>query len=405
LQFIREILFIIALIVLTQHLFAADFSGKYSFDGAANKEPMLQQNQLQANGNYSFSMFESKAALRLKHDFILANDTEMEFSIEELFIVMAPNELIKITAGKKLTFFSKTDEINPLDFATPEDYSYFLHFDKAQRAMANNLLQIDLLLTDTANLSFFYFPEHKKNKLPAAESQWSTNTQWDLSRYQIIQDENGQKAQTAAILSLVDFFGDWSVVAFYGQPLLPQYEKVLVLSPTPSIYFKESTERHFASGFSWAHATSFFTFRFEYAYHTNNSYIADEAYLNLPRPYYQTVGAIEYLAESGFACNLQYVREEIIDYDIVISQKQIVDFFTLQLSDSLAIDELLYKFRFALPATSNEGFYGKLLLEYSVGDHYLISGGYAFFTGEGLDGLFSQYKNNSYLFAHLSANL
>ena len=105
--------------------------------------------------------------------------------------------------------------------------------------MANNLLQIDLLLTDTANLSFFYFPEHKKNKLPAAESQWSTNTQWDLSRYQIIQDENGQKAQTAAILSLVDFFGDWSVVAFYGQPLLPQYEKVLVLSPTPSIYFKE----------------------------------------------------------------------------------------------------------------------------------------------------------------------
>lgn len=382
----------LSLVVILMFSFQLNIAWAYKGEFKAN---LLSNNQLLSLKEHlilqtekSFWDFNFSSNLKLAHDTISKNQVEKDFIVQELYLSYCPTDVFDVYLGRKISIWGKADEFNPTDFMTAQDLRYFIYDDKGKRAIGTDLLEFNYSFDENASFALAYIPFHKESILPSNTSIWRSREQKDLGLFTVDEDTNYKKNQFASKFSFTSDYGDFDFIYYYGHHLLPEYKKIF---DGQSLSYKKENNQYNGYGISWTLPYSSFTFRFEGSYIDQNSLIMDGVTGNINRPSISSNIGIDWSGPEGLYINIQYVRNQILDYIGSIVKDRLVDYIFVQVKDSLIWDELIYRLRYGVEIESRSGWILNPQIQYTAFERYQLSMGSFVYGGSFERGLFSQY--------------
>jgi len=264
------------------------------------------------------------------------------------------SQYVSFRVGKIIYSWGKADEFNPTDLLNPEDMRWMTTFDYLERK--KGVYSADLMLTyDAFTLEAAVAPIFEPNIWPGRDSEWLP---WELGLFygiidtfpdyadfqtEQVPDYRIQNANLSARLNGTVGPVDFSLVFFDGFDQYPYYRIKIdtdvdhFLAGSPPLTLKEVYQRYQAYGGSLAFTLGKFAFRAEGAYYTERTYNneIDESFLKIndvlaayqallaledfawysESPSFSVVGGVDFRESTWLYINLQYVHNQILDYE------------------------------------------------------------------------------------------
>jgi hypothetical protein len=116
-------------------------------------------------------------AVRARADYQNINDDEgTEADIRELYLTQrwqAGRTHVSLSAGRKILYWGKGDEIRPMDRINPEDMTSFLYYDKNDRKTGIPGLFLNTVMPQGLRVEAFWSPVFVGSSLPEPDSYFS----------------------------------------------------------------------------------------------------------------------------------------------------------------------------------------------------------------------------------------
>lgn len=284
-----------------------------------------------------------------------------------------------LEVGKKIFAWGKADEFNPTDLINPEDYRWFITFDKPQRKIGVPMAAATVSY-DAWSLQGVAIPVFTPALLPDPASDWLP---WQLAlQYDIAAampdlvtlqrgntpEPKAENVQGAARLSGSIGRFDLEAVAFDGFDPLPTYDVRLFVDPElylageSVLVMREEFQRYQAYGGSAAFTAGKFAFRTEAAYstprwwmHELDPALADPSDLppmNVVAPIildaewrsrkasWSGAAGVDWRSGTELYINLQYTHTQILDHDDVLLDPENEGMVTLKVQTRWLDDDL-----------------------------------------------------------------
>lgn len=314
----------------------------------------------------------------LRHDPTGVFEDDLEWRLREAYGGYY-SSYVSLEVGQRIYTWGMADEFNPTDLLNPEDYRWHISMSKGQRKIG--VFSGNLMLTyGNFSLQAVAVPYFEPTKLPAEGSDWLP---WQLaSFYQItnafpdyVDSQRAQRPEltlgnTSYATRLRGTVGsvDLEVVYYDGYDDLPTF--AVEINPDPNIIIdggkplmlREHYQRFQAIGGSFAFTVSKFSLRGEGAYYTPRyfMYTLDDSLLEVEniltayeimvdmaddefrvrKPSWSAVGGVDFREGTQFYVNLQYVHNQILDYEDTMIDEEIEGLVTLKIQTMWLDEEL-----------------------------------------------------------------
>ena len=286
----------------------------------------------------------------LRHDPTGVFENDLEWRFREGYAGYY-SPYVNFEMGKRVFAWGMADEYNPTDLINPEDYRWFMTFDRAERKIGVYNACLTL-----AYQNFYWqtvaVPYFEPAILAAEDSDWLP---WELEGFYSITnsfpdyvdlqverpDVEVQNTELASRIHGLAGPVEFEAVYFNGYDQLPTFDvKIdpdpdLLLSGGKPLQIFQQYQRYQAAGGSVAFSVSSFSFRGEGAYYTPRywMYEIDPALLStdsllgslnsllgltdhvwrVRKPSWSAVGGFDWRQGTDLYLNLQYVHTQIID--------------------------------------------------------------------------------------------
>jgi hypothetical protein len=348
-----------------------------------------------------------KYCLSFDARFDLVQDTEDEFDVEQDEMGIWEGYLnfhvknFNMRIGRQVIRWGKGDEINPTDVFTPEDFSEFLNYERAQRKQPALMLKCDYS-SEPYRLELIWVPSFVPNILPEENSDWYPYI------YRVYRDnpfpftildedlppkDESQIGALKLIKSTWDYDFSFSFISHYDQfPfLLPAFSSLEV----HQIYNRQNTV-----------AGDFETLigdigvRGEWAVTFNDYQYSDVD----PETIYEkdvlnVIFGFDWTKRSNYI-NIQYQAQHIFEYE--------EELFEPEYKSSIVwlISRTFFRERLKIEAkgqvfTKTRDQYIKVQVIYKINDLFPLKIGTQHYSGPE-DGFYGQYGMNDQLFAKIS---
>lgn len=333
-------------------------------------------------------------------------------------------DYLDFTAGKKILYWGKGDEIRPVDIANPEDLTSNLYYLKNERKTGVLGLFVDWALNQNISLEMFWSPYFQKSWTPDVGDYFEPH---DLRALvdagipigsAVTPDEFSDMASAGGRLKFSVNRFDIDLYAYQGYSNLPTYMVTgLAVHPlygVPIIPTQVSPEylRVTMYGADFERAVGDFVFRGEVAWLANGNRQqvnwADDQSLLLKYPsgtadaqkmqYLLGVDKNDLLIRHLYV-NLQYVGQYILDYESSFKDEQVTHGVTLSIHYSMM--DSTFQFREWLVSDFTDHTYRNLLEgTYKINNWSEVSLGIITYYGDS-GTLFGQYDNNDFVYTQL----
>lgn len=268
---------------------------------------------------------------------------------------------VSLEVGKKIFAWGKADEFNPTDLVNPEDYRWFVTFDKPARKIGVPMAAVTFSYSGWA-VQAVAIPVFIPTLLPDPESDWLP---WQLAlQYDLVDampdlvsidvgnepepDARNTQGAMRAAGSIGRF--DLEAVAFDGFDPLPTYDIGISLDPElyltgiSPLVMREEFQRYQAYGGSVAFTVDKFAIRTEGAYSTPRWWMHDidpsmtdpaalpplsdivpvliDAEWRSRKPSWSAAAGVDWRSGSEIYVNLQYAHTQILNYEEILLDKE-----------------------------------------------------------------------------------
>ena len=395
----RSLILLIPSLLFAWH---GDYQSKNQFN---SDQTMSIIQQLELENEFRWGNLTANIAPKIKRDFIKKHDVE-EMEFHEVYLSWQSN-LLRLSLGKKIIIWGKSDEFNPADFISSEDNRYFMLLDKAQRAQASPLIELSYT-QENSSWSMIFVPAPEKNTEPSQQSPWRSKMYRDLQQNSLVELHDDKETQIfprdmqlALKYSRIFDWGDLDIMLSSG-PSPVAYYPLSFNTQTMKYDVTPDYKRYQGLGIAAVHPFSSFTTRLEAAfrdqiyhptasgYHKSNSFD-----LNL---------GIDWQGPDNLYINLQYIISQVGNYRSAVIRPEQIDFALLKIQDTIISDNLLWAIRAGIGVASNSGQVLNPYLTYTLWEQLELSGGAYLFSGSNNSGYFSQYNQNDLYYLDLKAH-
>lgn len=372
--------------------------------------------ELQTEYYNSDSAFGIKANIGLLH--ASANEVSEAYA-KTMQISWSINADTLLTGGWSTESWGRADELNPVDFAFPEDRRWRYYEAKEDRKTARLNLGLKHYWGDST-LTLLVFPKAINHDFPESDSPWCDRScqQNTLEGQQTLFEQQGftvqtEDAQTStateAALRFSSRLGslDYALSGYYGSDHWQRVQRTW-LSPT-SVVLQPLTKQNWNIGLDGAYALNDWVVRGELAYlndvalpllPTSEAYGTDQDGLH-ESPIVSGVIAIEHNGPWGIFANLQLLHTALLDDTPAAYLPREFKMTSLLLSKTFYSPEIDVEF-LTVRDQGKHGSFSNLLLDWHINMNWRVGGGYIHFSGnDPLDdyGYFA-HNNRFYLRTH-----
>lgn len=331
---------------------------------------------------------------------------------------------LDLTAGKRILYWGKGDEIRPVDIANPEDMTSYLFYLKNERKTGVLGLFADWAINRFVTVEAFWSPYFQKSWTPDLGDYFEPHALRALhdagigEGSAIAPDSFSDMASAGGRLKLSVERFDIGLYAYQGYSNMPTYEvSALARHPLyglPIIPTQVSPKYYRTTmyGLDFERALGDFVFRGELAWFADGNQAnidwAHDPTLLLKRPSgVEEAQELQYVAGVDkndlfirhLYVNVQYVGQYILDYEDYFTEDQATHGMTLSTHYSMFDSKL--KFRYWLVCDFTNHTYRNLLEgTYKINNWSEVSLGTIFYDGDA-DTLFGQYDNKDYVYTQL----
>lgn len=333
-------------------------------------------------------------------------------------------DYLDFTAGKKILYWGKGDEIRPTDIANPEDLTSNLYYLKNERKTGVLGLFVDWALNQTVSLEVFWSPYFQKSWSPSVGSYFEPHGLRALTDAGIpigsavTPDQFSDMASAGGRLKFSVNRFDIDLYAYQGYSNLPTYMVTGLaahpLSGLPIVPTQVSPEylRVTMYGADFERAVGDFVLRGEVAWLADGNrqqvnWSSDPGLLLKYPSGTAEAQKLQYLLgvdKNDFFIrhlyvNVQYVGQYLPDYENCFTDEQVTHGMTLSVQYSLM--DSTFKFREWLVSDFTDHTYRNLLEgTYKINNWSEVSLGIITYYGDA-NTLFGQYDNNDFVYTQL----
>ncbi len=319
-----------------------------------------------------------KTSLRLWHDFEKTNDQQEKYEVREFYFEYRLNENLNFLIGKKINLWARSDEMSPLDFITPENYSYFLLWDRSQRVTGTYNIEASYYWENNNQVQLILFPYKQTSTFAPPSSNWHP-TQYPLSWHD---HTDYRQVELAAKYSKNLSQTDLDLIYFRGYHPFAQ-------PALESSGFLATDEIHNTYALALAQAFENHNIRFELSYQDKGAWVNQKTLQKQVDKKIEINLGIDYLFPNDLYVNIQYVHHDFLQEDGPTDS-----YWLVQAQNSFFNDSLKASIKVGYSDKGNNGTLVNPQLEYQwAGQYQLRLGGFVF-AGNNPYGLFSQYQNN-----------
>lgn len=347
-----------------------------------------------------------------------SQDDEQDLRVNEIGVAIDISNDWNLFIGRKVLYWSRTDEINPIDVVNQEDFRRYLIDTKEQRKLGRDMLLFAYEDYDR-RIDIAILPRYEEHVLPGAGDIWCASTclgfddevlvqTLNLSGFQVEIDENFSDHVEAA-LRYSDRWRelDYGFTAFYGADKFPVIKRTFI-SPT-QLYLERINPSRFSFGFDGATSVGAFAFRWEMLYtqdkvfhlkQGSQGYLQDDDGLQDLDELFAVVG-VDYSAPWDIYTNLQFVKHKTFDDpagEIIYPEGETM--LTWLISTSFYDDEAMISFEVYHDLEQSSDFM-TLKGEYKVEQQVTIGVTVQVFDGQA-ESQFGQYNQHDLISASVS---
>lgn len=257
-----------------------------------------------------------------------SQDSSQGMSINEVGISADINEYWSLFIGRKVLYWSRTDEINPIDVINQEDFRRYLVDPKEKRKLGRDMILMAYQGSDR-RMDIAFMPRYQAHKLPEAGDIWCASACLSFDAGALVQKislagvQSGFKESYSNAVEFAARYSDrwrqldYGLIAFYGADKFPIIKRTAL---TPNKWqFERINPSRLSLGFDGATSLGAFAFRWEMLYthdkvfhlkQDSHSYLKDEDGLENLNELFFVVG-VDYSATGNIYTNLQFVKHKI----------------------------------------------------------------------------------------------
>lgn len=306
-------------------------------------------------------------------------------------------------AGQQVIRWGKSDELNPTDVFTPENFSEFLNrIMRAERKIPVPALKVDYYHSDSQVLEGIWVPIFIENKWGTRDSDWSPYVRRTYEGLGFMREEKTPAKQlknssVALKWMRIGETADFSLSYSYHFNQNPSSHLLVNEGKYVTKHFRQHT-----IGSDFETVIGKLGLRGEAAYTTKNSYInidpLDEDRTSL-RDSFTSIAGVDYTFGENLYCNLQYMQEYIFDYPDYTIEQEYSDSYIWKVSKTFLRDKLKLE-TIGRSFLSRRDYFYKLSASYDINDNLRFTLGADVFDGDE-DTSFGQFDRNDQVFAHL----
>ena len=394
----------------------------------------LTANRMDLEAERPFGNLMFAARFRMDYE-NLENENHVDMDFRELYgeYRFTPGfmDYLDVSAGKRIIYWGKGDEIRPLDRVCPEDLTAFYYYDKNDRKTGIRGLFMDAAFHEKLRLEAFWSPYFRKSRVPGTGSYFEPAAmKLFVDAGGVLGEDRSNQWQSDAALGARLLFSvaktDVGLYAYRGIDPTPTYgiSKMVtgVPIPVPPYYMPisptpvEITPFHpkvSMLGLDFERVFGPTVLRGEVAYLPQGYYTAvkwqdqpDLLYqysngLKETRPFQYLVGIDKNdLFVHNLFLNIQYVGAFISDYENALDADQFTHGMTCTVKYSFM--DSRFQTRWRLFANLTDGDYRNLLeFSYKPVNWAMISVGGIWYGGGDKTDSFGQYDNNDFIYTQL----
>ena len=359
-------------------------------------------------------------------------EPDLNTMLREAYVELVFRHLV-FSLGRQMFNWGMADEFNPSDLLNPEDLSLFMTRMKTERKLGVEAARAELYFGNF-RWEVVWIPLFRPPLLPPDGSVWQPADLAELNRMtdeypelvavedeqlpEPVLDNSSVASRVRATVGPVDL----GAFGFYGWDYIPIYEFRYDFSgDAPVITVTPAYQRLWAAGAEFAAAMGSYTVRAEGAYFGDRKYNVDSGLgsldvsnpfmafveiLNISRepswvksPSYSVAFGIDRTFGEDFYVNVQYYRQQILDYDDDIVFPQVVDGILARVHD-MFLDQTL-----TVGVNAIVGFYegdGMIepFVEYDITDEIEVAAG-CFILYGGEETTFGQFDDNDSVYIRM----
>ena len=356
-------------------------------------------------------------------------DLVLDRMLHEAYVELSFPHLI-FSFGRQVFNWGMADEFNPSDLLNPEDLTQFMTRMKAERKLGVEAARAEVYFGNF-RWEMVWLPIFRPPILPGDGAVWAPAELAEMDRMadeypalleiederlpEIDMENSSVASRIRATLGPVDL----GAFGFYGWDYIPIYDFRYDFSGEgPMVVVVPEYQRLWAAGAEFAAVAGSFTVRAEGAYYGDRDYNIDTGFgsLDMSNPFKayadligisrreQRVESPSYAVALGadrtfgenFYINVQYYRQQILDYDRDIVFPEIVDGLLVRIHDMFLSQTLLVGVNATVGFFEGDGMV-EPFVEYDITDDLEASaGGFILYGGD--DTTFGEFDGNDLVY-------
>lgn len=337
----------------------------------------------------SSSLFTSINAV---HNAIIPEETRLE--LREAFFLYS-NQNWDIKMGRQIIIWGVSDGLRITDLVSPMEMTEFLARDyddiripvtAIRGRYFNQWIKLELIYIPVS--SYFILPTQKNNPWNFFPQYEGLQTIYFSDNTPLATFENGEYGfRSSFFLNNMDFgismLHTWNKMPVLERNLTPNHDSLLIYP---------HYNRMDMLGADFSASAGQFVFRGEYALYIGELQSLEGEYSDIKRNTSNFLVGIDWYPGYDWTISAQYSHKLIPDYLDQMENKSNTIISTLSITKKL-LRNLLNISTFSYIDITNNSFFNRSSIDYSLSDEIKIFLGYDWFHGD--KGMFGFYKNNS----------
>ncbi len=309
---------------------------------------------------------------------------------------------LNLSLGKQAIRWGKSDEINPTDNFTPEDWSEYLNLSRAERKLPVWMVKADYAF-EPWQLEAVWQPYFVPSIIPETGSDWENYLlrSYRANRFRVRRPERPSKnirnQVVAAKLTQSTATYDVGLSYAYHYDALPSLHASFLSGEVYQLYPRQHT-----IGTDFETTLGQWGLRGECAYTLGDvfpTYAPSHTDALVTKDAVNAIAGADYTFNNNIYLNLQYFVQYIPGHETAMQPRQFEDSLIWKLSRKFRHDTLLLEGTGRVYLYDLDYFW-EVKCDYDLNDLLKLTLGYDMFYGED-DGTFGQYNFNDQFFAKI----